>query len=263
MEQGSFSLNQPLVDIESTFVSVAKNWVEESIEENKQVLTPFLNPRERQIIKMLLASHKGWEVFENGGLKDAESMRVIIAPKSLEPSFDDFELSLCQIKYDHRFNNLKHRTILGAIVNSGLKREMIGDIISDGENWQIITTQYIARILETQVTKIGSTNIEIAIVDFAELIKPINDFEELIGTFSSLRLDTFISSVYNISRSDSEELVNQGQVKVNFVLTKKSTANLTEGDLLSVRGYGRVKIISNLGETNSGKLKISYTKLRR
>lgn len=263
MEQATFSLNQPFTDGEESFVLLAKNWIEESISENKQVLTHFLNPRERQIIKMLLASHKGWNSFENGGFQGAESMRVIIAPKALEPDFDDFELSLCQVEYDQRFNQLKHRTILGAIVNSGLKREMVGDIVTDGQNWQIVTTQYIARILETQITQIGHINVKLLITDFSQLIEPIDDFQESSGLFSSLRLDTFISSVYNVSRSDSVDLISHGRVKVNFVLTKKATSSLSVGDLLSVRGYGRVRITENLGETGSGKLKISYLKLRR
>ena len=76
-------------------------------------------------------------------------------------------------------------------------------------------------------------------------------------TVSSLRLDTMISSIYQISRQKSQTLIKAGLVKVNWISIENTSFECGEGDTLSVRGYGRAKIVSIEGKTKKDKWRIS------
>jgi RNA-binding protein YlmH len=75
-----------------------------------------------------------------------------------------------------------------------------------------------------------------------------------------MRLDTLISTVHNISRQKSQLLIEQGLVKVNYATTLKTAFECHEYDMISVRGYGRTKIISIEGKTKKEKWRINVGK---
>ena len=84
-----------------------------------------------------------------------------------------------------------------------VKREYFGDIISDGENWQVFVASEISHFVQTQVDKIGNVSVRLEETKYTELIVPKDGWSEERETVSSLRLDTVISAVYNISRQRS------------------------------------------------------------
>ena len=75
-------------------------------------------------------------------------------------------------------------------------------------------------------------------------------------TVSSLRLDTIISGIHHISRQKSQLFIQQGLIKVNWTTIENHSFECAEGDLLSARGYGRVKILSIEGRTKKDKWRI-------
>ena len=83
------------------------------------------------------------------------------------------------------------------------QREYFGDIISDGENWQVFVASEISHFVQTQVDKIRNVSVRLEETKYTELIVPKDGWSEERETVSSLRLDTVISAVYNISRQRS------------------------------------------------------------
>jgi RNA-binding protein YlmH len=59
-----------------------------------------------------------------------------------------------------------------------------------------------------------------------------------------MRLDTLIGEGFGMSRSASAELIRAGMASVNHVACDKPDHKAEAGDLLSVRGKGRIKIMS-------------------
>lgn len=55
-------------------------------------------------------------------------------------------------------------------------------------------------------------------------------------------------------------LIQQGQTKVNWTLIQNTSFELREGDMISVRGYGRIKILSIDGKTKKDKWRIKAGK---
>ncbi|EET84592.1 RNA-binding S4 domain protein [Clostridium carboxidivorans P7] len=77
---------------------------------------------------------------------------------------------------------------------------------------------------------------------------------------SSLRIDCVVSTLCNISRSKAEELVRQGKVLVDYSEDFKKNKILNCDTIITVRGYGKFKIVEEVGWTNSGKVKILVKK---
>jgi RNA-binding protein YlmH len=57
-------------------------------------------------------------------------------------------------------------------------------------------------------------------------------------------------------------LIKQGESKVNYKIVEDPSFLLDEGDLLSLRGTGRVKLIAVLGSTKRDRIKLQYGLLK-
>ncbi|MBE3571322.1 MAG: RNA-binding protein, partial [Bacillales bacterium] len=66
-------------------------------------------------------------------------------------------------------------------------------------------------------------------------------------------LDAVISALYHVSRQKSQDLIKQGLVKVNWAFVENKSFECGEGDVISIRGYGRSKILSIEGKTKKDK----------
>ncbi|OOL79762.1 RNA-binding protein, partial [Enterococcus faecium] len=83
------------------------------------------------------------------------------------------------------------------------------------------------------------------------------------GTVSSMRLDSVISEIYNISRQRSKQLIEAGKVKVNWTENTRPDFVLELLDIISVRGYGRVQIQELEGKTKKEKYRVLFGVLRK
>ena len=77
--------------------------------------------------------------------------------------------------------------------------------------------------------------------------------KELKGTVASVRLDTVLAVAYPLSRSKLTGLIEGGKVFVNGKLITSNGYRLKEGDMISVRGMGRIQYGGILSETKKGR----------
>jgi len=82
-------------------------------------------------------------------------------------------------------------------------------------------------------------------------------------TVSSLRLDNLISTVYNISRQRSKQLIESGKVKINWSENLRPDFPLELLDIISVRGFGRIQIQELEGKTKKDKYRLLLGVLRK
>jgi RNA-binding protein YlmH len=92
---------------------------------------------------------------------------------------------------------------------------------------------------------------------------PKDGWTEERETVSSLRLDTVISAVYNISRQRSKQLIESGKVKVNWTEALRPDFVLDLLDIISVRGFGRIQIQGLEGTTKKEKVRLLLGVLRK
>jgi len=73
-------------------------------------------------------------------------------------------------------------------------------------------------------------------------------------TVASPRLDTLVAEGFGLPRADAAALVAQGAVSLNYEPCAKPDRRVEEGDLLSVRGKGRLRLLSIGGASRKGRL---------
>ena len=226
-------------------------------------LTDFLNLREQTILNSLINKYDDLFVHYFGGYEGAERVRGIIAPDYFVPKDADFEIEMFEIRYPEKFANLHHGQILGSLTGSGVERDRFGDIITDGENWQFFVFKSMSDFIEEQVKKIGPYKIHLIEKRFDELLLPKDESTDENISVQSLRLDTIIADVYDLSRQNAKALVDHGKVQINWVVNKNASSFITMTDTLSVRGFGRIRINDILGRSKNNKYILSVNIIKK
>lgn len=241
---------------EKDFIDQVLGWAEQVREQYAPKLTDFLNPREADIIRMLIG--KGGDVLVSffGGAPHAERKRAMIYPDYYTPEEEDYEIAFYQLSYPSKFTTIDHRQVLGTLMSLGLKREMYGDIWVEGETVQFAVAKTVSPYMEANLTKVGNVGVKCESINHEKIIDVTETWREAAITSSSLRLDTIIANAASFSRQKSQLLIGQGRVKVNHRQIESPSYELKQGDILSIRGTGRMKLLSIEGKTKKDKWKV-------
>ena len=219
-------------------------------------LTDFLDPREQQIVKTIIGSNSeiNWSLF--GGNNGAERQRALLYPDYMEASPEEFQINLFELEYAKKFISTEHRQVLGSLMSLGLKRGKFGDILLQDDQVQFFAAAEIAEYVQFQLESVGRAGITLKERPLSDAIQPVEKWREVSTTISSLRLDTVMSALYNISRQKSQVYIQQGVAKVNWTTIENHAFECGEGDIISVRGLGRVKIVTIEGKTKKDKWRV-------
>ena len=151
--------------------------------------------------------------------------------------------------------NLTHRDFLGAIMNLGIEREMIGDIFVEEKAAHVFCVESIAPYLVENLDQVRHTHVKCRVTEVPQALASPR-LEEASVSVSSARIDGVISKLYNIPRSTSLELFRTGRVFVNGRATENNSYALKKGDSVTARGFGRFLYEGEQGETRKGKLRV-------
>ena len=216
----------------------------------------FLNPFEVKSAMDILNSTDDLKYSIDGGYKESERKVVFIYPFYMEYEDIDEKLRFIQIEGNFKFKSISHKDYLGSILNLGIKREKIGDIIIHEDFCQVIESNDICDFILMNLDKVSRNNVKLKEITREEIkyIEPKS--KEISFTVSSTRLDCVISGLYNISRVESAKLINSEKVHVNYEKITSCSKDVKSESLISVRGKGRARIISIGDVTKKGKIKV-------
>lgn len=243
---------------ERAFVDQVVEWKEIVKDRFIHKLTDFLDPRQQQIVKTVIGDDPDVFITFFGGAPKAERKRAFLYPPYFEIGDEDFQLTAFLVDYPHKFVQLTHQDLLGSMMALGLKREKFGDIYLQEQLIQIVIATEICSYLEVNLRSIGRGPIKLVRIPLANLIVPMEEWEETCVTVSSLRLDVILAEIYQLSRSKITPYINSKRVKVNWKLVEQPAYQLQNGDYLSVRGLGRSKIVTVQGKTKKDKWRIVF-----
>lgn len=239
---------------EHEFVTKVNDWINQVYYGHKVKLTKFLTPREQQIIQILVNQFIDIEVCFYGGFKNAERKRAIIKPAYLVGDLLEDSVVGYEIQYHQRFISLQHRQVLGALTSLNIERSLIGDIIvSDSGNIHFAICNEFSPFLIQHFQKIGKHPITLIETNIKSLEK-VEKLEEEEYIISSMRLDVVVASLMNASRSQVFEYIKQGNVQLNFKLEQNHSYQCQIGDVISIKRYGRYKILKYKSTTKAGRL---------
>jgi RNA-binding protein YlmH len=241
---------------EREFIDQVLHWKDYVDSSYTAKLTDFLDPREQHILKVLIGENGNIKYQLFGGIAASERKRALVMPDYLIPAEDEFQINLFEIDYPIKFVTIEHPQVLGSLMSLGIKRGKFGDILMKDGRVQFFASAEISDYIKNNLESIGKASIRLKELALDQAITTDDLWMEQAITASSLRLDTIISGIHNISRQKSQLYIQQGLVKVNWTSIENVSFECAEGDLLSVRGFGRVKILSIEGKTKKDKWRI-------
>ncbi len=221
--------------------------------------TSFLDPMQQKIAEDLLDCESDIEYQFEGGIENSERKLCIIYHEDidleqLETMYEILEISW----YSKGSKKPTHRDFLGSLMGSGIKRETIGDILLQEEMAYVVCTKEISDYILYNIDKVGSVPVKLKI---AENINVTEENEKVLNvTVASLRLDSIISAGFRISRTKAAELIKSGKVRINWEEKELTSKSIKQGDVISIRGKGRIVLDEVTGNTKKDRTKITIKK---
>lgn len=212
---------------------------------NKIVNTEFLNMHQEIVIRKELERIKEKNYIFTGGYEEAESKILIIYPEKLTEDIVQQNINniIRAIRIElpsEQKGKYEHRDYLGTIMQFGLTRERIGDIIVHENKAYILVLQENAEYIKDSLlatSKFKKSRIEI--IDVKDIEAKEVEFEEIKITINSPRLDNFVSEIAKTSRTETTKLIESELVSINCKVETRQSKTVEQGDVLIIRKKGK------------------------
>jgi RNA-binding protein YlmH len=223
------------------------------------IFSDFLNLNEQNIFIGLKNELPMIKYFTYGGFNDAERKILCFCGNDIIQQEEEIEYPITCIKVvplNKKFSDsLNHRDFLGAVLNLGLDRSKIGDILITENEGYLFVHSGISEFIAEQLVKVKHTMVNSTIIDRKDFdYQP--KFKEITGTVSSVRLDSILSVAFQSSRSSLSGLIEGGKVSVGGKIIYSNSYTLKENDVVSVRGYGKFIFSGTSYQTKKGRYSV-------
>lgn len=216
---------------------------EQAIKTWEIVQTDFLSPPELAEVQQVFSRLTEVQLVAWGGYPQAERQRIAIARSELPIDSASVSITALEIAGNFLFDTATHRDFLGAILGCGIVREKTGDIIVLGERGaQAIVVPEMAEFLELHLKQVRSVPVQTQRIEWSELKIREPKKKELTTVEASMRLDAIASAGFGVSRTKMVDLIDGGDVRVNWKDITQSSYQVKAGDLIAIRGKGRLEV---------------------
>ncbi len=222
--------------------------------------TDFLDLNEQNMIVSLPNGQAGVSTRLWGGYELAERRITAFIPDAL--SYDwEYPLTCLEIRpLDTRFQGLPgHRDFLGSLMNLGIERSMLGDLIVGEDCAWIYCLSHMSAYICENLTRVKHSSVSVQDLGMYQP-KAAKEFKTICGTVASVRLDVLLKIAFGCARSMANELIGGGKVFVNGKLVTSNGYTPKAGDIISARGMGKFQYIGELSTTKKGRLQIQINK---
>ena len=213
----------------------------------------FLDLNQQNILHSLTFSDTGIKVKMFGGYESAERQMAAFVPDALSYE-QDYPIYCIKIEpLSRKFSDdLTHRDYLGAILNLGIDRSKIGDVLTDQNCGYVFCHDSMADFLSEELSRIRHTSVRARKLSLEEPL-PSPKREPVSGTVASPRLVSIIALAFGNSRSSIIGLIEGGKVFVNGKSILSNGYGIKEGDIVSVRGKGKFQFGSVTNKTKKNR----------
>lgn len=233
---------------------------EQAIKTWEPVLTDFLSPPELVEIQRAFNRLTEVQLVAWGGYPQAERQRLAIARAELPLDQSQVVVAVLEVAGNFLFDPSSHRDFLGAMLGSGIVRDKTGDIIVLGEQGaQVIVVPEMVEFLETHLTQVRSVPVKTRRIDLSELRIREPKKKELTTVEASMRLDAIASAGFGMSRSKMADLIDGGDVRVNWKEITQASHIVKAGDLVAIRGKGRLEV-GEVAVTKKDRYRVQLTR---
>jgi len=192
-----------------------------------------------------------------GGYQGAERVIGSFYPYGEEIVEAEYPIVCLHSTFSSKFCSLTHRDLLGAFMSLGLTRSCIGDMIISGADVYLFAHQTTAGYICESMTSAGKAPLRFRLLDcIPDMPEP--DGTRFSAVVSSLRLDGVLAAAYRLSRSEAQDAIRAGLVKVNHIPCERVDTAVQQDTLLSLKGSGRVRLVSVDGLTRKQRIGITF-----
>lgn len=237
-----------------------KDLAHKAYQKNIYTFTNFLSPADLEVFFQMKGELDFVDYRLFGGREYCDRVIIGFGSEKSTGYIQDFPISVIKLAplMDKFSEPISHRDVLGALMNLGIEREMIGDIIvkqSEKSGMANIAFVYcvssIAEYIVENLSRIKHTTIRADVcTDVPELSV---SFEEFSLIAASPRMDAVVAGITRLSRSRALELFREKKIFLNNRVCENNSYMLKEKDVISIRGYGKFSLKSIGGETRKGR----------
>ena len=230
-------------------------------------ISAFFSPREELAATEYLR-HSKTAFFSYGGYSAAERKKIYILPDYIEIGEDiaaadvivDYGFSTeiaCIRVRGSGFEELSHRAVMGSILGLGIERDAIGDIVMlDKENAIFFCEARLVAFFEENLCKVGRDKVKALYTTLDESILPERKMQKINDTVASARLDCIVASLCSLSRERAKTTILSACVELNYECEERVDREVLAPAILSVRGFGKFKILSISDKTKKGRYRL-------
>ena len=220
--------------------------------------TDFLGLAEQSAFSEVAREISGIPYTAFGGAEGAERVMIRFGSEEELGYSQPYPISTLMIeplsqKYAER---LTHRDFLGAIMNLGIERDTLGDIVIIDNVGYLFAKEDIATYLAESLTKVRRTDVKTSVTaDFPE--GELYRTERRKVQANGERLDALVAKVFSLSREDAQSLFKKRLVFANGRQIDSTSYIPKPNEKISVRGHGRFIYLGPESTTRKGKLNIA------
>lgn len=237
--------------------------------QNRYTFTNFMNSADMEIFynNLDIFSFSGYRIF--GGREGCDRVMIAFGCEEncgYEPCFPITTIKVSAL-IDKFSDDLNHRDFLGALMNMGLEREMIGDILVNSSSntgkhssAYIFCVDSVSEYIIDNLTRIRHTNVKCTICtpDDTNSIQLVKNPVHIIA--ASARADAVIAALTGLSRSKTSELFQNRNITLGNRIYENSSYQLKPGDIFSIKGFGKYEFVGSGSTTRKGRLNINLLK---
>lgn len=230
-----------------------------SLTKHEQVFTDFMDMAKASRFLEITKAIAGLNGVAFGGIAGCERQRLCFAPDYMEIQNEDFPITALTITKNKKFgqSDLSHGDYLGSLLGLGIDRAKTGDILVMEEETVCFVVSEISDYVIRNLTKVSRTPVKVDKASVAALQNYKKQLEYRSMTVPSLRLDAVVGAAFRLSRGKAQDLIRAEKAQVNWTMVASPAFVVKQGDLISLRGFGRFRLEEISGRTKKDRIGIT------
>ena len=248
-----------------SFIARLEDMCRLTVRRQQPVFSSFLNDREQYEAESFLSSRSDVAAEFWGGNEACtrKILRVCGDGCFVPDDHSDFPVYGLTLTY-RKADKPGHRDFLGSFMALGIKRETLGDIFVGEGATAVYCTRTARDMITDGVLTVGRVGVSVTdcITEDAKAFIHPPSFEEITVIVASERADCIVSGITGISREKSAALIRSGGLMLNYSECENISRNVSAGDVITLRGYGKFIVCGDAETTKKGRIKIELKKYK-
>ena len=242
-------------DEDKLLVSRIMDLARASYNQNRYTFSWFLSLDEQALVDTLRSELKHVDHDFFGGHDDCERKMIRFGSLSSLGYEEPYPITALLIEplIEKFSDDLSHRDFLGALMNLGIKRSVLGDIILKNNKAYVFCQNDVSDYIISELTRVKHTSVKLSKIEgpISDLNRELKDIDVLV---TSNRFDALVASICHLSRSKALELFREKKVLLNNRICENNSLTLKPGSVISIRGYGKYIFVEEGGHTKKDRV---------